>query len=292
MERKEVLHSDKFKEICNLFGLNWLNFNIVNNAILVSNNNLLFIFDGNYNIFGIYEPKFYNENISEEAIVKHYYDIYSNVDSSLNTVLPYPFQHLSIKDIIDIADRIEIMSCNNGHSTFPLVNGKEISKEESHDFKDLLMYTKFLGEEIKDYYEKLYEAKMLGVEFPNIYSYLRTVVKAMNTSVNKEIEAGNLTSFINNAGSLDNLGRLHTPENLENKLMLSAIRVIHADKYYKLEQSDPEKTDPDYFPNMTKKLLEIPKYPKELIGIDFGTKYSSDGNNGIKIKTKSSPDEK
>ena len=146
MERKEILHSDKFKDTCNLFGINWLDFNIVNNAIVVpNNNNLLFIFDENYNIFGIYEPKFYNQNMSEEAIVKHYYDVYSNVDSSLNTVLPYPFQQLSIKDVMDIADRIEIMICNNGHSTFPLVNGKEISKEENRDFKDLLIYTKFLA---------------------------------------------------------------------------------------------------------------------------------------------------
>ena len=293
MERTEIINSQNFRSICANYGLNWADFEIYGDTIVLFNDDkkLMFIFDENYNIVNIHEPRIFTK-FSVMVTATHYYNIYSSIDETIGTALPYPFQKLSIKDIMDIADRIEILDSNNGHTTSPIVNGKAISNEDPDEVKGMLIYTKFLGEEIKKYYEKLYEAKMLGVQYPNIYTYINKVISVLNDTVNKEIKSGNLRGFINNVESLNSLGRLKTPEALDNKLMMLSTRLIHTDKIAKLERTDSIKSDPDYLPNISQKFLDIPKYPKELISMDFDTTYSINSTNSNLIKIKSSKKKK
>ena len=146
----------------------------------------------------------------------------------------------------------------------------------------MLMYTKFLSEEINRYYEKLFENLKLGDSYKNVYAHLNQVINTINCLVDQEVQKGKLHSLINASKVLTALGRINTPENQQDSTLISTIGLIQTDKAYKVEQTDSEKLDIDYLPSLANKLLEIPKYPKELIGIDFGTEYSSD----TKIKTK------
>ena len=108
MERKEILESTKFRNTCDKFGLNWVAFDIYDDVIVVPDDDkeIMFLFDENYNIISIHKLALNNANLSPSTIVKHYYELYSNVNDEMGIMLPYPFQKLSVKDIMDIADRI------------------------------------------------------------------------------------------------------------------------------------------------------------------------------------------
>ena len=279
MMRNEVLNSEEFKQKCSIFGLNWLNFNVYDNTIILGDDNdsLFFIFDHNYNVIGIHKLGFHNSHISDKVIAENYYNTYSNIDSSLGAVLPYPFNKLSLKDVLDIGERIEIIKNEDVNGYTIKVNGKTVEEnEQNQEYIGLLMYTKFLNNEIERYYNNLYEATTLDLEYPNIYTYLNKIIDNMSACIDQGIKNN---SSVTNKEILTSLGRPITDENIYSIEMFKTTRLITYDKWNKLDQGDEEKSRNNYLPNLATGLLKILDYPKELIGI-----FDSESKDKVLVK--------
>ena len=62
--------------------------------------------------------------------------------------LPYPFENVSVKEIMEIAKRIRFHDTNHGHSFFIVLNGEMIEDEDENPYIDLLAYMEFLAGQI------------------------------------------------------------------------------------------------------------------------------------------------
>ncbi len=194
MSKDEIIYDTKFQQQCGKYGLNWENCEIYDEVILLNTQlqDLYLIFDKNYNTIAIdkFESDYSIESKSD--FVKRKYYGYCN----FTDILPfgenfgYPFENFTLKQIIDLSNRIEIMETNHGHSLSTKINGEWYNRQskEHEDYFKLLSYIKFLGEEIKKYFLINYHLQVLGFEPPNIYEYIRKLINKVNNTINLCIE--------------------------------------------------------------------------------------------------------
>lgn len=136
--------------------------------------------DENYNVFGVEEwdpliktfPSFVNEKC---------YEYWSFTSELYDDGFNYPFEGYTLKQLIDLSNRIEIMESTHGHTLCTRVNGDwyDRNDEDYEDEFQMLSYIKFLGEELKQYFLLNYHMQSIGYvktngfEVPNVYSYVR-----------------------------------------------------------------------------------------------------------------------
>ncbi len=183
MIRNSIKDDMNFRNRCWHFGLDSENFNIIGDMIVLntSKNNIIVILDEHYNIVGVYDRK--------EDINKLVNDVKSSYENT-NNKLPFPFQNLSLKQIIELANRVDICGTNHGHSSTMYVNGEWVIDENKSVYISLLSYISFLGKHIEQYYINQYQMKMIGLEYPDIYKYLSSLANSIEECVNIYIEKG------------------------------------------------------------------------------------------------------
>ncbi|MGN1323551.1 MAG: hypothetical protein ACI4VT_06105 [Bacilli bacterium] len=200
MTKNEIINDIKFRQQCGRYGLDWEKFQIYNDIILLDTpTKSLYVFmDKNYNVFGIEEwdpliktfPSFVNGKCYEYLT---YTSVFEYEDG-----FNYPFQEYTLKQLIDLSNRIEIMETNHGHTLCTRVNGDWYDRNygENEDEFQLLSYIKFLGEELKQYFLLNYHMKSIGYmkfngfELPNAYSYIRNLISRINECVDYHLKYG------------------------------------------------------------------------------------------------------
>lgn len=190
MTKNELINDLKFRQKCGEYGLYWENSNIYGDLILINTpiEGLYVIFDKNYNTIGIEK----NEYQDEEQFANDFYKRYSE----FNDILPfgesfdYPFQNYTLKNFVDLAGRVDIHESNHGHSISTKINGEWYNRnsQENEEYFQLLSYVKFISEEIKMFFLLSYHMQSMGFETPDIYLYVRTLIKNINASINYQIE--------------------------------------------------------------------------------------------------------
>lgn len=185
MTREQIINDIKFRQRCGAYGLDWENCVVFDDVILLytPTKGLYVIFDKNYNTICIENSPIFN---IEQFAKEKYYE-YSNFTGEMpfEDGFDYPFEKYTLKHIIDLSNRVEIMETNHGHTLCTRVNGDWYDRnygENDEEFQ-LLSYIKFLGEEIKLYFLNYYHMQTLGFEVPNIYEYVRTLVVRLNDCV-------------------------------------------------------------------------------------------------------------
>ncbi len=188
MTREEIINDIKFRQRCGVYGLDCENCEIYDDVILLSTPTLaLFVlFDKNYNTIGV-ELVDYSRYLNIESFVRQKYYEYSNFTGSMpfEDGFDYPFENFTLKQIIDLSNRIEIMENNQGNSLITRVNGKSYDRRniKEEEYFQMLSYVKFLGEEIKQYFLINYHMQSLGFEVPNVYDYVRLLMSRVNECV-------------------------------------------------------------------------------------------------------------
>lgn len=189
MNREDIINKTKFRYNCGIYRLDWRNFEIYGDVILINTpkEDLFVLFDKNYNTIGVEKKPL---NISKEQFVKDKYFEYCNFTDTLpfGLNLGYPFEEYTLKNIIDLSNRIQAISSNHGHSLMIKVNGDWYESEPSDDTLPLLSYIKFLGEKVKQYFLFKYQFNELGFDIPDIYSYLASLIEHIDQCVEKSIE--------------------------------------------------------------------------------------------------------
>ena len=185
---KEELNNDvNYINKCHSFGIDGDNYSIMNDIIVVNTpkENIVLLLDENYNTIGIYNK---TDNVSkyisfEERLI----GIKENYENN-NSMLPYPFQQFSLKQINDLVRRMAISKTCGGYSFDMIINGKTLEMDRNNIYHSLLIYLYFLGEQMEKYYINLYQMRMMECEYPNINLYMSKLVNNMNECIDNNLK--------------------------------------------------------------------------------------------------------
>ena len=190
MTKNDLINDFNFRQKCGEYGLYWENAEIYGNVILINTpiEGLYVIFDKNYNTIGVEK----NEYQDEEQFANVFYERYSEFTDLLpfGESFDYPFQNYTLKNFVDLANRVDILESNHGHSISTKINGEWYNRnsQENEEYFQLLSYVKFISKEIKMYFLLNYHMQAMGYEMPDVYSYVRALIKNINASINYQIE--------------------------------------------------------------------------------------------------------
>ena len=210
MNKNRVINNKKFRDICNKIGLDWSNFEIYNDTIILpSSTNSIFntyiLFDSNYNIIGIHTITAYNYNLPKEKIIDIYKTPYEKLKlGSKNQNMSNPLKNYTIKQIVELSHKVTYRNIDEifVHKKLVIDNYGEAPTNRT-PYIQLLLYIKFLGEIIKEYYYNSYHAKKMGINYLNIYDYIFRIIYKIEECIDINIENNKNTlpeDIINNLG--------------------------------------------------------------------------------------------
>ncbi len=190
MTKNELISDMNFRQKCLDYGLYWKNFSIYNDTIILNSrkNNIFVLLDEHYNTIGIPKVEHYSSARTIQDYVISYKALYGFVDQEDGISFLYPFQNFSLKQIVELSNRISIYETNHGHSFDMIVNGEMVNDEYNSVYISLLLYIKFLGEQINEYFMNLYQMRMMGFEYPDVYTYIKSLMYNINEFINMDKE--------------------------------------------------------------------------------------------------------
>lgn len=177
----------------------------------------------------------------------------------------YPFEKYTLKDIVEISNRIDTMEVNHGHSIIFKINGEWFENDLKNDYLHLLAYIKFLGEELKQYFLYSYKMKMMQFEVPDPYLYIRRLIKKLNESV-EYYTSRRMRPYP--CDVLNYIGQNHRELDYDG-ILYSTINLIMRQKGIKIKSGFPDELEimrnntPNNLSDVASKVLEILKVSDE-----------------------------
>ena len=184
MDKNTIRDNFAFRSKCVAYGLNWNNFEVYEDIIILNSpkKDIFVLLDNNYNTIGIHKLKQGNQTKSIEEYAIKYRDLYNYSGYNNGLDLPYPFQNFSLKQIVDLANRVIF------HKDRVFVNDKYVLDDHDNIYISLLAYIKFLGMQIEQYFLNAYQMKMEGFEYPEVHLYLRSIILNIDECINMYID--------------------------------------------------------------------------------------------------------
>ncbi len=182
MIKNELKNDINFVQKCNKYGLDFDNFNIYENVIILNSpkKDIFVLLDENYNTIGILNMKGAVGML--EDYVLEYKEMFNSLNERNGLFFPYPFQDFTLREIVELSNRID------RHNNDLIINGKLAIEEGNSIYISLLSYIKFLGQQIEQYFLNYYNMMMMGFEYPDIYSYIRSLMSNINKLITLNIE--------------------------------------------------------------------------------------------------------
>ncbi len=178
MEKNKIMDSMAFRNKCCDLGASWEEFDIIDDVIVAhaAKSNVHVLFDEHYNIIGVLNTNSINRICQNDSnayidVVRQYKKMYENNTRKFLS----PFDTYSLKQLSELASRINIEDVYHGHGTDIAVNA-ELVEDENSIYGCFLHYVKFIGLKIEEYYKMLFEMTMLGLSFVDIYTYLYSII--------------------------------------------------------------------------------------------------------------------
>lgn len=189
MDKEKIINDLNFRLVCRDFGVDWKNFEVYDDVIIIDSPKIgiYVLLDKNYNIIGVHKTELSTFNLSKSELCLGYSELYNTINEDARFRLCYPFQNFSLKQIVDISNRIEIIETNHEHSSEMLVNGELVDGENDSTYIELLSYIKILGKEIKEYYSNCYQMYMMNFDYPNVIAYINQFIYNIDECINKSI---------------------------------------------------------------------------------------------------------
>lgn len=233
MDKNKIIFDEKFVRRRREYGIHWEDCEIYDNTIIMNSpkNGVYVILDKNYNTIGIHKVEFATMHLTKEDIAKGYSELYDLVDKESGCYFSYPFENLSLKQIMELSNRVSIRGANNGHSSYSIVNGDMVIDEEDNEYISLLSYIKFLSDQIEEYFIDSYHMKMLDFNYPNVYEYIRNIMYGIDKCIDTNIK-NNERPFPNDI--IKYLGKKGKEQRNEHNELYSVIRLLLKQKGYKI----------------------------------------------------------
>lgn len=263
------IYDEKFVERRSEYGIYSSDCEIYDDAIIMNShkNGIYVILDRNYNTIGIHKVEFATMHLRKEEIAKGYNELYELVDKESGCNFLYPFDKLSLKQIMELSKRVSIRGANNGHSSYSLVNGDVVIDEENNEYIGLLSYINFLSEQVSEYFIDSYHIKMLGFDYPNVYEYIRNIMYEIDRCIDMYIK-NEKRPFP--ADIIAYLGKRGKERKNEHKELYSVIELLLKQKGYKIKggfahynEIEPICEEKKDLSNLSVNLLKILEMPED-----------------------------
>jgi len=273
MTKSDLINDMNFRNKCCAYGLDWQSFNVYENIIILNTpkKDVFVLLDEHYNTIGIPKIEHFSPARTIEEYATGYKELYDYVNQEEKFVFPYPFQNFSLKQIVELANRVYIREANHGHSSDMIVNGEIVSDEHDSIYISLLSYVKFLGQQIEQYFMNLYQMKMIGFEYPNVYQYISSLMSNIDECINVSIKKGNRPFPIN---IIEYLGQNRNNIEKYDRELYSVIDLLLKQKglkikdgfehYKELETIEKDTTDLSAISKKLLKILEVSNEEVEL----------------------------
>lgn len=99
--------------------------------------------------------------------------------------LKYPFNNLTIDQIIYISNRINPLIVNHGRTIMIKINGNyyDRSNKEQEDYICLASYIKFIGKEVEFYQKYSSRFKSIGLCVPSEYEFINALISKIEECI-------------------------------------------------------------------------------------------------------------
>lgn len=263
LERYNLDYDEKFKSKCLEYCLD-VNYEIYNYTIILKApiKDVYVLFDSHYNTIGIHKVEPANMHLTMEEISELYTNAYNLVDEKKGHCFSYPFQNLSLKEIIDISNRVYFDLV--GYSYKMYFNGDYVIRENNEDYFNLLLYFKFLGKQIKQYFLNAYQMKIMGFDYPNIYEYVNRLIANINMCIDDNIKNNHITEPCDIRNYLGQIEQ--NIENTQKHLLNSIINLLTEDKGFEIswrDRLDPINQELKDLSELSNKLVEFLKFQRK-----------------------------
>jgi len=203
MVREKIINDITFRQRCGKYGLDWNNCEVYGDIILLNTpkKDLYVLLNKDYDTVSIE----YNSFCKEKDILAKGFSFEYNLDVPdifiMGQPFEYPFENFTLKHIIEISNRVQVIEANHGHSLLTVVNGESYDRrlQENIDYFQMLSYIKFLSEEIKLYFLYSYHMITMGFEVPDVYAYVNNLIREVNECINyndSEVLPRDILSYI------------------------------------------------------------------------------------------------
>ena len=234
MTKQELINDMNFRRKCCEYGLDWMNFEIYGDVILLNTPSkwVYVLLDKNYNTIAVHKVEFYNMHLDKKEITNDYDEIYNLIDESVGCCLPFPFQNLSLKQIVNLSNRINIYESNHGNSSDITINGDMIIGENDKTYIGLLSYIKFIGIQIEQYFLNCYQMKILNFDYPDIHPYIKHTMHNIKKCIDYNIEIGRRPFPVN---VLEYIGQNNKNIEQYDHYLFNIIALLLKEKGYKIK---------------------------------------------------------
>jgi hypothetical protein len=175
MTKNDLWNDFNFRQRCRLLKLDPDNFELLGNVIVLTSlkeNNAVFL-DENYNIMGV------ENHVPSVQLVDAIREEYESV----NGRLPIPFQGFSLKQLVELSNRVDILQVKHGDPYDMLVNGQIVIADWRDIYVFLLSYISFLGGQTQKYFINQYQKELQGFEASDVYEFITTLMNKINECV-------------------------------------------------------------------------------------------------------------
>ena len=260
MIKNELKNDINFVQKCNKYGLDFDNFNIYENVIILNSpkKDIFVLLDENYNTIGILNMKGAVGML--EDYVLEYKEMFNSLNERNGLFFPYPFQDFTLREIVELSNRID------RHNNDLIINGKLAIEEGNSIYISLLSYIKFLGQQIEQYFLNYYNMMMMGFEYPDIYSYVKSLMNNIEECINLNIEQERQpfpTNIIEYLGQNSENIEIYWEELYYIIVLLLKEKGYEIEKgfehYLEIRKIDKENIDLSEIAMKLLKILEVPK---------------------------------
>ena len=178
MNKEMIKNSYAFRKKCSEYGLDYNNFDILDDVIVVNTPDkyIKVLLDEEFNVVSICDFHSINEVRDYEKFCENRIQTAKFEYDSKKIQASTPFINYTLKNIVELSNRIDILPFNNGHNHTIFVGNLELNASMGNDYIALLMYIKFLGNAIESYLKTLYHLKLLGIKSYNVHSYVDELI--------------------------------------------------------------------------------------------------------------------
>ncbi|MBR4672240.1 MAG: hypothetical protein IKO78_03470 [Bacilli bacterium] len=271
-EEKDILTTrddHDFRSSCVSYGINIYDFILCDDAAVLKSPRegfYIFLDRNSYSTMGIRNIPANSTDVDFDKDSSTFKNLFSTISQDMGMALPYPFQNMSLKQLTDLANRVEVVDRNHGHSYDLIVNEKRVS-DSIDDDSILLGAAKYIAVKANEYWHNTYKSMLLGEQeepgVKGVYRHLANIMHNLNEYVDLCIKNG-VAPRISDAAAY--IGCSYKEIDIYASELYCLLRVLLRSKGYDFKTFDliekiPEDKGKDFDVRSTK-LLSILSIPK------------------------------
>ena len=234
MNKNEIMFNMRFKDVCDTYGFDSENFEVIGNGIVIFTPNKFgcAVLDEKYNIvyLGVNfvdSSKAISPEAYVNAVIQHY-----------SVEVPDKYLTFNFKRLMELSSRVEV------EDDGLYINGVLVDSKSDEDSKDLLLVSKFFEKEIRKFNINGYHMLCVGIH-PTIDMFCYSNI-IMNDILSYLYECIETNKVPNTSELLSRLGMANLDNDVDVLGLESTIKVLLRRYGYEIQDNSLVKTEKEY----------------------------------------------